>query len=137
MKKNKIIGTVAVVAIATMFALNINYAIEGYGIKNVSLHPEVIAQTNGTGGGTTGGGTTGGSTTGGSTTGGKTTGGSTTGGSTLNISIDVDKNKIGTSIKYETQKNNGIGVSISFSCAFAIGDKCPISGNVGVTFKIP
>jgi hypothetical protein len=82
MKKNKIIGTVAVVAIATMFALNINYAIEGYGIKNVSLHPEVIAQTNGTGGSTTGGSTTGGGTTGGGTTGGGTTGGGTTGGGT-------------------------------------------------------
>jgi hypothetical protein len=82
MKKNKIIGTVAVVAIATMFALNINYALEGYGIKSISLHPEVIAQTNGTGGSTTGGGTTGGNTSGGNTSGGDTSGGDTSGGDT-------------------------------------------------------
>jgi hypothetical protein len=63
-----------------MFTMSIQYSLNGYGIKNmVSLHPEVWAQTNGTGtgggGSSTGGGS--GSGGGGSTTGG---GGSTTGG---------------------------------------------------------
>jgi hypothetical protein len=59
-----------------MFTMNIRYSLSGYGIESVSLHPEVIAQTNGTG---TGGGS--GSESGGSGSGSESGNGSGSGSS--------------------------------------------------------
>jgi hypothetical protein len=44
-------------SIALMLVLNIRYSLDGYGIREISLHPEVWAQTNGGTGTGTGSGT--------------------------------------------------------------------------------
>jgi hypothetical protein len=83
-KKNRIVGIITAMALVTMFTVNIRYSLNGYGIKSMNLHPEVWAQTNGTGGGdTSGGNTTGGNKSGGNTSGGETSGGDETYGEEL------------------------------------------------------
>ncbi|MDR3247111.1 MAG: hypothetical protein LBT50_11865 [Prevotellaceae bacterium] len=57
-------------AILLMFGMSIRYSIDGYGIKKISLHPEVWAQTNNNGGSSSGGSSSGGDTSGGSSSGG-------------------------------------------------------------------
>jgi hypothetical protein len=74
-----------------MFTVNIRHSLNGYGIKSMNLHPEVWAQTNGTGGGDmSGGNTTGGNTSGGNTSGGETSGGNTSGGNTSDPAGDAN-----------------------------------------------
>jgi hypothetical protein len=143
-QKNKIVGIITAIALVTMFTVNIRYSLNGYGIKSMNLHPEVWAQTNGTGGSTSGGSTTGGSTSGGSTTGGstsggKTTGGSTsggntTGGSTLSVSVTADKTSLNAAIKYETKKVNGNRVSVAVGCEYKFNSKCSVSATLSVRF---
>ena len=64
---------ISIISGVTIFMMvltaNIQYALEGYGIGENSLHAEVLAQTS-SGGGTSGGGTTGCGTGGGSSSGG-------------------------------------------------------------------
>jgi hypothetical protein len=63
-------------------ALNLNYAVNDYGVIDNEQHACVLAQSNSSGGDTSGGGTSGGGTSGGDSSGGGTTGGDTSGGGT-------------------------------------------------------
>jgi hypothetical protein len=63
-------------------ALNLNYAVNDYGVIDNEQHACVLAQSNSSGGDTSGGGTSGGGTSGGDTSGGGTSGGDTSGGET-------------------------------------------------------
>lgn len=51
--KNRFLTIAGIVTCIVALGLNVQYAIDGYGVKVSSLHPDVLAQTNSEGGSTT------------------------------------------------------------------------------------
>ncbi|RNC63779.1 hypothetical protein [Proteiniphilum sp. X52] len=149
-----------ILGIATLlFALTLNFkhALDDYGIVDNKLHVEVLAQSNGSGGGDSsgGGGSSGGGSSGGGSSGGSSSGGSSSGGSssnpssnnskivwTLTGSSTVKEDSYGAYIEFGGSKKYGsytVGASAKISvasCSYSFNSNCDwsISGTIKVTF---
>ncbi len=143
-----------ILGIATLlFALTLNFkhALDDYGIVDNKLHVEVLAQSNGSGGGdSSGGGSSGGGSSGGSSSGGSSSGGSSSNPSsnnskivwTLTGSSTVKEDSYGAYIEFGGSKKYGsytVGASAKISvasCSYSFNSNCDwsISGTIKVTF---